>query len=249
MENVERVVELLREAGIDARVTHGRSYKGGLRGTFSYRDNARTGPIPAVWIVRSEDQPAARAILRDAGLLDSTRHETGFALPPFRTETLALAGAPARKRAFGLKIGLLFVIALVIVLGFLSVGSRKATSPTAAGGLPAGDARTPDALAVAVLAGELPTRAGQSVCLSVDGGDPSSQLLSALTASPATVLRASQCSRRTDMQMLLVGPYRPMHSGAGTIGLQRRRGTTTLSLRTYDVRPEAGGWRVIEPYP
>ena len=35
IENVERVVAMLEQAGIQTRVTHGRSYRGGLRGNFS----------------------------------------------------------------------------------------------------------------------------------------------------------------------------------------------------------------------
>ena len=51
LENVEGVARLLRDAGIEVRVTHGRSYKGNRRGTFSYRE--QEGPQPAVWVVRS----------------------------------------------------------------------------------------------------------------------------------------------------------------------------------------------------
>ena len=59
LENVERVAQLLQDEGIAVKVTHRRAYKGGLRGNFSYRDEARTEPMPAVWVVRSEDQPRA----------------------------------------------------------------------------------------------------------------------------------------------------------------------------------------------
>src|SRR5690606_28939902 len=70
LENVERVATLLRDEGIEVKVTQRRAYKGGLRGNFTYRDDARTEPMPAVWVVRSEDQPRARAMLRELGLLD-----------------------------------------------------------------------------------------------------------------------------------------------------------------------------------
>ena len=62
LENVERVAELLREQGIDVRVTNGRSYTGARRGTFSYRESANEDPPAAVWVVKSEDQPQARHI-------------------------------------------------------------------------------------------------------------------------------------------------------------------------------------------
>jgi hypothetical protein len=251
LENVERVATLLREAGIETRITHGRSYKGGLRGNFSYRDHTRIDPVPAVWVVKSEDQPAAREILRSAGLLASTRGETGYTLPVFRTEEPAVADDPARKRAFRLKAGLLLVIAVVIVLAFVSQCSpRRATTPpnpAIVAPLPAGMAPVPNSLAIAVLAGELPTRAGQSVCLAIDEGDPSGALLAALPPSAGKVLPASQCAARPDLQTLAIGNFRRSGAG-GTITLERRRGTALIATSTYDVRPEGSGWRVVAPY-
>ena len=97
LENVERVAQLLRDDGIAVKVTQRRAYKGGLRGNFSYRDDTRTEPMPAVWVVRSEDQPRARAMLRELGLLDSTRSDTGYRLPAFRSEEPAAADDPGRK--------------------------------------------------------------------------------------------------------------------------------------------------------
>ena len=248
MENVERVAKLLREAGIETRLTHGRSYKGGLRGDFSYRDDVRTEPVPAVWVVKSEDQPAAREILRAAGLLDSTRRETGYTLPVFHTETPASADDPMRKRAFRIKVGLLLVIAVVIALAFLPLRKPRAVpAPAAVSVLPAGMSLTPDSLAIAVLAGELPTRADQAACLAVDGRDPLPSLLAALPPSAGHVLPLSKCALRPDLPVLAIGNYRPMGSGA-TIMLERRHGASVVVSHTYDVRPEGNQWRVIEPY-
>lgn len=248
LENVERVAALLREAGIETRVTQARSYKGGLRGDFSYRDHVRTDPVPAVWVVKSEDQPAAREILRDAGLLDSTRVATGYTLPMFRTEAADVADSPARKRAFRLKVGLLLVIAVVLVLAFLSQfgprSLRHASPPAAV--LPAGMSPTPDSLAMAVLSGELPRHAGQPVCLSIDGHDPSPALLAMLPSVAGTVFPASQCKAHPERQSLAVGDYRRSGTG-GTITFERRRGAVVIPHH-YDVRPEGNGWRLVEPY-
>ena len=248
LENVERVAALLREAGIETRVTQARSYKGGLRGDFSYRDHVRTDPVPAVWVVRSEDQPAAREILRGAGLLDSTRVATGYTLPMFRTEAADVADSPARKRAFRLKVGLLLVIAVVLVLAFMSQlgprASHPARPPTAT--LPAGMSPTPDTLAMAVLSGELPRHAGQAVCLSIDGHDPSPALLAMLPSVADTVFPASQCQAHPERQLLAVGDYRRSGNG-GTITFERRRGAVVVPHH-YDVRREGSGWRVVEPY-
>jgi len=119
IENVERVAQLLGAAGIETRITHGRSYKGSRRGDFSYRDHTRTSPVPAVWIVKSEDQVRGREILRAAGLLDSTRSETGYTLPVFRSEEPAPQRDAGARRAMRLKIGLLLAIAVVIVMAVL----------------------------------------------------------------------------------------------------------------------------------
>jgi len=248
LENVERVAALLKQAGIETRITQARSYKGGLRGDFSYRDHVRTDPVPAVWVVKSEDQPAARELLREAGLLDSTRVATGYTLPMFRTEAAESAASPARKRAFRLKAGLLLVIAVVLVLAFLSQlgpsSRRPAAAPRAA--LPAGFSPTPDTLATAVLSGELPKHAGQPVCLSIDGQDPSPSLLARLPSIPGTVLPASQCKDHPERQSLVVGDYR--HGGrGGTITFERRRGAVVIPHH-YDVRAEGNGWRLVEPY-
>lgn len=251
MENVECVARILRDAGIETRLTHGRSYKGGLRGEFSYRDHVRTEPVPAVWVVRSQDQPAAREILRAAGLLDSTRMDTGYTLPAFRTEAPLRATDPGRKRAFGLKVGLLLVIAVVIVLAFLSLRGPPLAAPPAraVSPLPAGIFSTPDSLALAVLGGELPTKANQVVCLAVDDHDPSPSLLAMLPPSPARVLPVSSCASGPNLQTLAIGNFRRGTAQvAGAIVLERRRGAALVVSHTYDVRPEGAGWRVIEPY-
>src|SRR3546814_2475071 len=71
LENVERVAKLLEDDGIEVRITNGRSYKGGIRGNFSYR--GESNQMPEVWVVRSAEQHRSRAMLREVGLMDSTR--------------------------------------------------------------------------------------------------------------------------------------------------------------------------------
>lgn len=249
LENVERVAQLLGEAGIQTRITHGRSYRGGRRGDFSYRDDARRGPLPAVWVVRSEDQPAARRILRDAGLLDSTRGETGYTRPVFRG-TQPAAGEPGRKPSFRLKLWLLLAIAVAIALALLSqLGPTPSApgTPPAAPALAAGVSPTPDALAVAVLAGELPTRADQALCLSVDGHDPAPSLLAALPPTPGRVIPLSQCPT-ADLPRLSIADYRVRAAGgAGSITLSRARNADAPPmLERYEVNHGAKGWRVVE---
>jgi hypothetical protein len=252
LENVERVAQLLADAGIETRITHGRSYKGTRRGDFSYRDHTREGPMPAVWIVKSEDQVRGREILREAGLIDTTRAGSDSFLPAsvHRREQEQKADAGAR-RAFRIKLGLLAVIVIVIVLAFVTQRKAELHAPVAQGPtLPAGVSATPDALAVAVLSGELPTRAGQRACLSVDGRDPAPTLLAALQPrSPGQLEPASGCPAGADVPTLALHDYRPSgKAGAGAITLDRLRGGRLLIRHTYDVRPDNGGWRVVEPY-
>src|SRR5450432_3921792 len=99
LENVEAVAKLLEDAGIEVRVSQDRSYKGNRRRPFSYRDsaNANAEENPQVWVIKAEDQPRARQILRDGGLIDSTRPEfnqVNSYLPPSRIGSVA----PKRDR-------------------------------------------------------------------------------------------------------------------------------------------------------
>jgi len=99
-----------------------------------------------------------------------------------------------------------------------------------------------------VLAGELPSRGGQTVCLSVDAHDPSAALLAALPAPDGVVIPESHCPRAAQQLHLAVSAYRVKPGAAsGTITLARRRGVALIASHHYEVRPEGTGWRVIEP--
>lgn len=115
LENVEAVAQMLREEGIEVRITNGRSYKGNRRGTFNYRESH--GAKPAVWVVKSDDQVRAREILRDAGLMQSTRTPgDSFLAPTFRDAEPDHVANPAARRAFRIKLGLLIGIAIAAAL-------------------------------------------------------------------------------------------------------------------------------------
>src|SRR3546814_18284013 len=70
--NVERVAKLLEDDGIEVSITNDRSYKGGIRGNFSYRAEGNT--MQQVRVVRSADQPRADAMLGEAGLMEPQRN-------------------------------------------------------------------------------------------------------------------------------------------------------------------------------
>ena len=108
LENVEGVARLLNEHGIETWISEGRSYKGARRREFSFRDGGG-GPQPAVWIVKAEDQTRARELLREAGLIDSTRPVDSYLPEPFQH---AAGGKPsANALAFRIKLVLLAAIA------------------------------------------------------------------------------------------------------------------------------------------
>lgn len=77
LETVEGVAALLRQHGIEVRISNPRSYKGGRRREFSFLDRPQESELSAVWIVQVEQQPRARELLREAGLLATTRPGAG----------------------------------------------------------------------------------------------------------------------------------------------------------------------------
>ena len=264
LENVEHVAKLLEDAGIEVRVSNGRSYKGAIRGNFTYREEG--GQKPAVWIVKSEDQPKARAMLREAGLMDSSRNAPdSFLAMSFRGTNPDPGGrSDVQRRAFRIKLGLLVVIAAIVALAFMTIRSPSPSTGTAPGSAPVvaaapvpddlpgrGNTATPASLAIALLRSELPARAGAVACIAVDGRDASPALLAALPASPGRVVTVSQCPARVEgaavAQVIAIGKYEANPAGTGTIFLQRRRVGARAVPQWYDVRREGDGWRIVQP--
>src|SRR3546814_14277611 len=88
--------------------------------------------MPEVWVVRSADQPRARAMLREAGLMDSTRNAPDSFLSMGLRGTSAEAGRrdDMQQRAQRMKFGLLAVIVVVVALGFLTTRQPAPTPGT-----------------------------------------------------------------------------------------------------------------------
>mgnify|MGYP000058201670 CR=1 FL=1 len=271
LENVERVAALLKEEGIDARITHGRSYKGGTRSHFTYRDHARTEPEPAVWIVKPDDQPKARALMRDAGLLDSGRSPTSY----LSTTTLhgpRDAADPSKRRVFLVKLALL--IGIVVVLSVALFAWRRpapsatpepvaATVTTAQVQAPApakelindnvGTAyrvEVPSALATMLLGAELRAQDDADVCLSVDGADPSATVLASLQAEDSARIRArSACTQPLGNAVSVeVRQYLTDGSGTGTVQVEitddGKDGKQRVETRTLEVQRDGLQWEV-----
>jgi hypothetical protein len=126
VETVEGVAKLLRDAGIEVRITNGRSYHSKRGSQFSYLDTSKATTHPTLWVVHANDQPRAREILRDARLLETTRRDHPTAQFAFRDEADTVA--PRRNWAWRIRIGLLLVIAAVAMV----VVMRHRAAPTVA---------------------------------------------------------------------------------------------------------------------
>lgn len=248
LENVERVAALLQEHGVITRITNGRTFKGSLRGNFSYRETANKNPPAAVWVVRSEDQPKARELLREAGLLDSGRSPTSYLSTDLLHSARDDANDPAKRRMFRIKAGLLISITIAISLGLFTWLKSTSKAPAAAAStsvastpapqaavaetmmLP-GDApqsayvaAVPSALAAMLATAELRAREGADVCLSVDGEDPSETVLAQFEAGDRARIRSgSTCATAAGTASALsidVREYRTDGSGSGTVRLE-----------------------------
>lgn len=126
VETVEGVAKLLLDAGIEVRITNGRSYHSKRGSQFSYLDTSKATTHPTLWVVHANDQPRAREILRDARLLETTRRDHPTAQFAFRDQVGEVA--PRRNWAWRIRIGLLLVIAAVAMV----VVMRHRSAPPAA---------------------------------------------------------------------------------------------------------------------
>lgn len=262
IENVEAVARMLEEAGIEVRISNGRSYRGAIRGNFSYRDRGSSGPSPSIWVIRSEQQPEARRLLREAGLLKQLPVRGESYLP---ATSLASAGerTPAARRGryrYALLAGVAVVVALVMLAYRAGPGDGDVEPPAApVAGTPAAPSAavtmgpvpevatlpdtafivaTPPALATTVLRAELAAAGTALACLGIDGGDPDPALLAMLADSGLDVVAASSCGgNRTAVE---VADYRTDGSGRGHVRITVDGG----EARELAVRREGRTWRL-----
>jgi hypothetical protein len=116
VENVERVVALLAEAGIETSVTNRRAYAGHDFKGPSYSARPDPSTWPQVWVVKAEDQPRARALLREIGVEPAVR----FAEELERSRSVG-AQDGRTALAWKLRVALIGAIALLITLHVLGV--------------------------------------------------------------------------------------------------------------------------------
>jgi hypothetical protein len=115
MENVQRVIALMAENGIETTLGNRRDYQRDDWKRFSYTARGDSDSWPNISVVRSEDQTRARQILRDAGLQPATRFADELAA------SRTIADPATHKRAsMRIKLVVLALIGGVSVLIFLS---------------------------------------------------------------------------------------------------------------------------------
>jgi hypothetical protein len=117
-ENIDRVVALLAEAGIETSVTNRSNYAGHDYMGPSYTAKIDSSTWPQVWIVHSEDQTRARALLREVGIEPPTR----FAAEIADAQSKQSSAAKRRvKWAWNARTLLLIAIGLIVLLNWLGV--------------------------------------------------------------------------------------------------------------------------------
>ena len=274
--NVEGVAKMLEDAGIEVRITGGRSYQSAWSGRRTYRDPEDGGSHPAVWVLKSEDQPRARQMLRDAGMLGTTNQTSDSYLAPSVHDVLGPRTPTPERRAWRLKIWVLVAIAAVLALAFGAmrkprpgVPARPSTmrapavqAPTPMP-LPAPvvkpqtyRAETPPALAKLLVSAQLETHQPDTVCVTVDGHAPDPALSAQLRREGLTINPASGCAASEGSQRLLtidVGAYVTDGSGIGTVDtvwtLRDTAGTVRTQRRTFEVQREGMEWSVVSELP
>jgi hypothetical protein len=110
LENVEGVAQMLREAGIDIKVTDARGYKQVSRREFSYvpSQQERSGTQPAVWVINADDYKRARDMLVDGGLLDDAKTSVSYLPEPLQVQVQPTE--PASARIGRVRLALLFIV-------------------------------------------------------------------------------------------------------------------------------------------
>lgn len=113
VEQVEGAAMMLREAGIATSIQNGRSFKGGRRRAFSYRETPDSPKAAVLFVTHKGDLPEARRLLREAGLMEPGQRDSY--LPP-ELQAEPLAGTKRRIDPTRLRTVLLMMIVIVIAL-------------------------------------------------------------------------------------------------------------------------------------
>ena len=121
LENVEGVAQLLRDAGVEIKVTDDRSYRKVSRREFSYvpSQQERQTSQPAVWVLNSDDYKRARELLAEGGLLDEAK--TGASYLPEAMQVPARPAAAPESRIGRVRMALLFIVGALVFWTILRI--------------------------------------------------------------------------------------------------------------------------------
>ncbi|TYT25464.1 DUF2007 domain-containing protein [Luteimonas viscosa] len=262
IENAEAVARLLADQGIEVRVENGRTLRSSIRGNFSYREQAEGATRAAVWVIRSDDQPRARQLLREAGLLEATAANPGNFLPAIGHAARLDAASP--KRRVRVRFGLLIVAAVALALwlnqfrnpGWDLPEPVRADAPAASPIDPSLQAiatsadthyriPTPPALAATLAALEQAQSPDARLCLAVDGEAPGEAALAAARAAGLDPRPASTCEDGDDSLRVSVSDYLTDGSGSGTVEVSVARGDASPTPRRVEVERAEDQWRIL----
>lgn len=111
VENIERLVALMAEHGIDTRVTNRRVYEGSSYSNFSYARPGHSDDWPAVWVTHASDHTRARKLMREIGIEPVTRFAEELAVKRSGSRVSRPARIAARIRTIALVV---LVVAVAI---------------------------------------------------------------------------------------------------------------------------------------
>ena len=118
-ENIDRVVALLAEHGIETTVTGRSNWNRPSYQRFSYSQrNENRESWPQVWVNRADDYTQARALMRGIGIEPMVRHGEELALARNPTPEMRRAGTATRvRRIVLLALAAAFVILMLRYMG------------------------------------------------------------------------------------------------------------------------------------
>jgi len=252
LENVEAVARLLEAEGIEVRIENGRALHRAIRGNFSYRDDGKNKPPqPEVWVIRSDDQPRARALMREAGLLQDTTRTDGLRFVP------TPAAPKGNKRVSRLRYGLIALVLVVVVVNFIrrpDVDNVPMAAPPRAQLTMLDETlvsdesvyviATPPLLALMLARRVFAATSAGVRCLAIDGSDPPETILARLASEDIHVAAASACPAGPAVQ-LNVHRYTTDGSGTGTVLLMQRQDAQDASSKMLRVRRMGDTWTVL----
>ncbi|WP_243039745.1 putative signal transducing protein [Dyella sedimenti] len=120
-ENIDRVVALLSEQGIECSVENRSNYNRPSYQRFSYSQRTENRESwPQVWVARADDYTRARAALRELGIEPVVRHGEELALARNATPDMRRKGMANRvRRIVMLALAGAFVVLMLRYMGVI----------------------------------------------------------------------------------------------------------------------------------